>query len=485
MTQRRRGGHQYGDAVVSSGARQLGADRAGSAATAADLVLPAFRREFTPTWLTATAILSGHRPPDGDRPLRVLDLQCRSGINAAVIAAAHPQADIVACDDEPANVERADRLATEARLGNLTVLETGSSNASAALGPVDIALLDDIVSTTDDTGRAGLAALVAGCVRAGGLIVVVYRTRVAWAEVVPLRSLVRLLGPLRDRVSARQVGVVVHMLERLRSGGARYVVDRPAVSALVEHVASLHRDQVADVLMTEHLEPLALVDVAEWLAPTGAVFVGSGRLGDRDGAYGDAPLIELLRDTHDVYLREALDDLAFRPSYRVDVFRRGAAVLPTEARRSLLMDLELVGLGSPERCDDDDDDSSGVIDDAVSRLCKGPARVGDLIEDGSVDAAHADRLVRRLLDRGRAHSRSTGWGAADAHASCSALNRCLAAMDEPTDATLLAAPCIGSAIPVTTEEREVLAARSPTELSSERLPRAELLAHLGITTPQR
>ncbi len=430
-----------------------------------ELLAPAFRPQLTPTWLSATALLAGYQPPDPDRPLRVLDLGCGPGVTAAVIAAAHPLAEVWAADGEPTNVERADRLATASGLANLTVLEanpTARTDSSALPASVDIAIVDDLVSTTDEAGRAALATLLAQRVDPGGLVAVVYRTRIGWSEVIPLRRLALLFAPAGRSPAGWQARAIVDLLEQLRAGGAGYIAERPAVTTFVDQVATMGHQQLTDVLLTEHLEPMALVDVAEWLAPTGATFIGSAALGDQ-GAPADSPLLDLLDDTQDEHLREALRDLVGRPTFRIDVFRRGGAAMSAEAWRSTLMDLELVGLGEAGRAAVDagvnpvDDES---VADAVERLGAGPRRVGELVGDGPLSVPRAQHLVRLLMGRRLAHPRSAGWATADASASCCALNRCLSAVALAPDAAVLASPVIGSAIGVSADdpaERELLA----------------------------
>ena len=132
-------------------------------AIASEFLRPAFRRELTPTWLSTVSALAGQRPLDPDEPLRIVDLRCGTGITAAVIAAAHPAAEIWAGDADPANVERAERLARTAGLRNLTVVENGVGDDwhdAAPPSSVDVALVDDVVSTTDADGRAHLAGLL-------------------------------------------------------------------------------------------------------------------------------------------------------------------------------------------------------------------------------------------------------------------------------------------------------------------------------------
>ncbi len=76
-------------------------------------------------------------------------------------------------------------------------------------------------------------------------------------------------------------------------------------------------------LLTDHLEPLSLDRVIDWLRPTGSDYIGSLRLDD--GVGPESPLGGLLADTADRRLREALHDLATRPAYRLDLFRRGSS----------------------------------------------------------------------------------------------------------------------------------------------------------------
>ncbi len=407
---------------------------------------PAFRRELTPTWLSATTLLAGHRPPDPDRPLRVLDLHCGVGVTAAVIAAVHPAAEVWAVDDRPAMVERTDRLVASAALRNITVLEAGLAD-DALPSSIDVALIDDVVSTTNSSGRAQLAASIVRHVRPGGLVVVGYRTRIGWSEVIPLRCLALLFAQAGQVPVSWQRRAIVDLLVRLRAGGASYITDRSAVSALVELTESMEEEQLAEVLLTPHLEPMGFVDVAEWLAPSGAAFLGTARLGDLD--IGDeSPLHELLDDTQDDALREAFRDLITRATYRIDVFRRGSAPLPAETKEAMLLGLELVAIGerSPTRVDGDALEDDGLLTRAVDRLRDRSAVVGELVAARNV--RQAEQLVRMLMVRGLAHPRSAGWGVADAASPCCALNRCLGQPDLMAPAGILAAPEIGSAIPL-------------------------------------
>jgi SAM-dependent methyltransferase len=377
---------------------------------------PLFRREFTPTWISLAALLAGQPPLDPGRPIRIADLGCRTGVTAAVVAACHPDAEVWALDDDPADIEQAQHLAGAARLDNLTVIErrTGRQGDVRLPAVVDIVVLDDVISTVGAARRDELAEVIGRCVRPGGLVAVSYRSLSGWAEIMPLRRLALLVGGSRDRTD-RNVRVL-DALRRLRDGGASFIRDRSTVSLLVDALVDGRVPGVERMLLSEHLEPMSFDHVARWLRPTGTVFVGSLRLGDE--LTPDTPLGELVADTADRHLREALHDIATRPAYRLDLFRRGSSPLTMAERGARLRTLELVPLGG------------GLHATADERL-----------DTGSTDA-DCESLLRALVDRALAHPRSAGWATSDPSERCRALN---SALERLGGGGWKAVPAIGSA----------------------------------------
>ena len=197
------------------------------------LAPPTFRRELTPTWMSTCAVLAGVPPLDTSRGLRVLDLACRSGVQAAVLAAVHPEAEILAYDHDPAHVERARDLALAAGLDNLFVAEAkDAGRATDGAGDVDVLLLDDVVALSDEDRSAANRDIVRHRVRAGGLVAVSYRTTNAWAELAPLRHLARQLG-VGARGGDDDTAWFLDVLAQLRAGAARHTstVRRSATSS--------------------------------------------------------------------------------------------------------------------------------------------------------------------------------------------------------------------------------------------------------------
>ena len=185
---------------------------------AAEVRPPAFRRELTPTWLRVATLLAGTRPP-GD-VLRVVDLRCRRGVTAAVIAAAHPSLEIFAADVDPSNLDATATLARAAGLENM-IVDDAEVSALRQRGGADIVLLDDVVTTIEAAERDRLGEVIAQVTRPGGLITVSYRTMAGWSELVPVHRFARLLdryGPSDPRARA---GSVLRMLEQMRAAGPR------------------------------------------------------------------------------------------------------------------------------------------------------------------------------------------------------------------------------------------------------------------------
>ena len=300
-------------------------------------------------------------------------------MQAAVLAAVHPGAEVLGYDHDPAHVERARDLAVAAGLDNLSIAEAANLHRLMdGAEDVDLVLLDDVVALSNEARSAEIRDVVRRCVRPGGLVAVTYRTTSAWAEVAPLRHLARLLG-VGTGSGGDGCARFLEVLTRLRDGGARFMVDRPQVRVIVDELLGGGPGVVAALLVEDRSEPTSLAAMSSWLAPAGACFVGSARLDDDELG---RPLSELLADTEDDELREQLRDIAERPVYRIDLFRRGEVLLDEATRRSLLLDLELVDLARRER------------------------RTGRRLLDDGVDPADLDAIVRSSMAQGLAHPAS-------------------------------------------------------------------------------
>jgi hypothetical protein len=343
-------------------------------------------------------LLAGQRPPELSRPFRVAYLGGQGGVTPAVIAAAHPQADVWAWDDRPEQVEATRALRDTAGLGNLAVHERRELPHDLGGDLVDIAVVDRVLDRADDTLRTAITTALGESVRPGGLVAVTYRTVVGWAEITPVLAVMR-------RVAARAAGgredrarFAVEALRQLRLRGALHLTERPWVSSWLDEVFTLDAATVADEYLAFELRPLSHAAVDALMSETGCAWVGTARPGDEMLEGVATELAELIGNTPFGRLREAYRDLATRPIERIDMFRKGAAPLPADVTDTALSGVELTDLTGQE-------DPPTIF---VSELGDDPGR----------------RLLRTLLANGEAYP-SVVPGPADAGTAWARLARTL------------------------------------------------------------
>ncbi len=156
-----------------------------------------FYREITPAWLATAALLLGQRPPDLTRPFRYADLGCGHGFTALVVAATCPEAEVWAFDFNPAHIEWARLLASQAGLANVRFVEASFADLAAlpesALPAFDFMVSHGVLSWISPENRKLLLEVYRQRLRAGGLAYVSYNVTTGWAGMVPLRRLMCLL----------------------------------------------------------------------------------------------------------------------------------------------------------------------------------------------------------------------------------------------------------------------------------------------------
>ena len=189
-------------------------------------------REFTPAWLAFAALLLGQRPPDLARPFRMAELGCGYGLTLAVAAANAPQAAFFGYDFNPAHVEAARLFAQAAGLANLHVEERAIADLvapdGAATADLDIIALHGVWSWVGDTVREDVVRFITQRLRPGGLVFVSYNVLTGFADMLPVRTLMRQVAA-REARSDLAVAAVRPMLDRLRTGAQAYFAAHPAL----------------------------------------------------------------------------------------------------------------------------------------------------------------------------------------------------------------------------------------------------------------
>jgi hypothetical protein len=393
-----------------------------------------FTRELTPTWLATAALVAGQRPPDLGRIERYVQLGAGNGETAAVVAANHPNTDVWVWDRHPEHLDSTRRLADAAGLANLAVHEHRDLPLDLGGGPADVIVVQDVLAAVDDHERARISTAVGATLRPGGLLCVTYPTLVGWAEIAPVQALLRQLA-LAHRGQARDlVPSVLDVLERLRAGGARYLIHRPVVAAWLDALRTLDPAELTARYLRDPFRPMSPAHVAATFAIPGCELVGSARLTDDLDLDLSPELAERVSGAVNRVLQETYRDLATRRSYRLDVYRLGGSPLSAPERHEQLGWVGLAGLAAPE-----EPPAVAVGREAWQQLTSFGVTAAALHDDPE----QVGRIVRILMDAGQAHPVVAGGPTRAATEACEALNAALAA-DGPAD--VQAMPLLGSAI---------------------------------------
>lgn len=396
-----------------------------------------FWPEFTPTWINVATLLAGHRPPRLEGGFRAVYLGTGRRIVAPVVAACHPDAEVITWDIGPSETEAVRRAGEAAQLDNLMVDEDALP-PSPGKPAAEIVVVDQVLDSVSDERRAAILDSIASLVRPGGLVCVAYRTSIGWSETVPVIRLLRYLAARDARPSAVVVDDARALLEHLREGGAEYLTQRPVVAAWLEHVLASDATGVAADYIDRNLRPISHAWLAARLRGLGCSYIGSARLGDPSALQVSPKLGAAARDARSDVLRETITDLAIARSSRVDLFRLGAAPLTARHQASAISSLHLVGLPAPKAAEH----RSPLEAHVAEALDRGPVQVADL----SPSSKQRNALVGRLLSERTAHPVSVHGLEAGTSPRARQLNRYLTDGHLPSDERVLAAPSIGSAI---------------------------------------
>lgn len=344
----------------------------------ADIAYPAgFFPEQSPTHLSVACILNGVEPPPPDRPFTYFELGAGVGLTAAVLAASHPHGRFFANDFQPAHVSAAQAMIDDARLDNLTMLE--SSFADLAAGLVDLPPLDYITmygvySWVNAENRRHIVDFIARYLKPGGVVFVNYNAMPGGSGVGPLQRLMLDYADSNPGPRDAQIDGARDLVDQMIAAGARHFDGN---AALTHRLRSLREDNVqflAHEYLNHGAEPLYHADVARQMALAKLDYVGPA---DPSAAIGaivpDARERALLANCHDPLLRETLRDFLRNTVFRDDVMVRGARRMAPHRQQFWLAQLGVARLTLAQ-----DDDSADALprdtDPAQAEMLREPLR---------------------------------------------------------------------------------------------------------------
>lgn len=435
-----------------------------------DLVYPGlFHRETSPVWIAMAAAAIGQQAPDLARPFRYLDLGCGVGLNTALLAAANPHARFIGVDINPDHIAQGDLHA--ACLPNLTFVQAGfdavaEGRAAGEIldAPFDFIVAHGVYSWIAPERQAALRRIVERCLAPGGLVYLHYTSHPGHSVFAGAQAMMRRIAAVTPGTSRDRLTAAIACLRALEAGGAGYLRSHPAVGEML-----FRGDGDAAALAHDLLAPdwaaLHAGDVMEDMEAAGCAFLGSASVLDNIDALSVPGAAQgVIAGIGDLKARETARDLARNQSVRRDLYRKGLRGLPAHAYRAQLEGMRYHAL--PAMCGAGElviampigpvSVDAMLVDPLRAHLRRSPATFGELV------AAHPSRdapgaLLRALLmlvAAGEVHA-APALAPQDGGEALR-LNRMLSAQGE--GAGWLAAPAIGSAIPVSREECAVAAA---------------------------
>ncbi len=413
-------------------------------------------REMTPPWLALTAVLLGQRPPDLLRPFRYADLGCGFGTTGIFVAATCPQAEVWGFDFNPAHIEVARRCAAEVGLTNITFVEASFADL-AQQPPLDLPAFDFIVSHgvlswVSAANRQHLVDVIGQRLCPGGLAYVSYNTQAGWASLVPLRELMRLVASAGPNRSDQMVPAVLDLLDRARTGGARYFTLHPDLEARLNLLRKQSPRYFAHEFLNADWHPLMFSEVMDAMQEARCLYLGSATLAENfDVASVPGDMIPLVTETHDLRIRETLRDLGMARGFRRDVYRRGLVQLLPLEQAALLEAFRFTRIGTLPEGEISFTTPVGIVTGRpeiytplLAMLRDGPASIDGLRRnDPARTTGDVVQALTLLMGAGQVHPLLPD--PAGGQVTARALNRWIArANGDGADMPRLAAPAIGS-----------------------------------------
>lgn len=434
-----------------------------------------FHRETTPGWLTAVATALGARTPRAEGAFTYLELGCGSALGTAICAAAWPEARFVGVDANPHHMARAQALCDTAGLHNLELRQTTFSALAAApdaaLPLCDFIVLHGVYAWVSPANRQAIVRIVERCLKPGGLVYVSYMSQPGAALLAGAQRLMLLAA---DQSSHTRDGALagLTLLRKLAQGGAGYFAAYPDLAQQLEHMTREAPEYLAHEFLNQHWEPLHVSQVMQDFALAGCRYLGSATpLENIDQISVPAGVQSMLAHEQNREISETLRDLARNQSLRRDLYQRepagsGTTQLSTDEHRAALLAQAVAALpGAPVDGPLRLDTRIGPVDcprelfgPLLQALATEPQTYAGLAQLPAYRQRPGilNQLLQTLVWSGCAHPLRT---TAVSLRPALMLNRALSHTDVATaQPSWLAAPVLGSAVPVSALERSAAAA---------------------------
>lgn len=211
---------------------------------------------------------------DPDKPFTAIDLGCGYGLSTLFHAAAYPDATFVGVDARGGHISWATGTATAADLDNATFLHATFDEVGARLPQADVMTAHGVWSWVTDDVRRQVLAVIATCLKPGGIFYVSYNALPGMASMLPVREQLvaafrRAGGGIEQRIAAAFADTIAAL------------PDQPEIVARLRRLATAPSSYLAHEFFQDQWRCFTADEVAAACAECDLQFVGAaGIIGD-------------------------------------------------------------------------------------------------------------------------------------------------------------------------------------------------------------
>ncbi len=191
--------------------------------------------------------------------------------------------------------------------------------------------LHGIWTWIDDDNRRVIVDFVRRKLKVGGVLYISYNTFPGWADVAPLRHLMKEhadnFGVPGQGIVSR-AGDAINFVERLMAVNPRFAKANPHVPERYRSSTNKDRLYVAHEFFNQHWHPMHFSDMKEWLSPAKMQFACTAHLQDHIPAINiTEEQRAFLEQIPDAGFRESAADFMVNRQFRRDYWVKGARAL--------------------------------------------------------------------------------------------------------------------------------------------------------------
>ncbi|BBK34037.1 methyltransferase family protein [Stella humosa] len=327
------------------------------------------------------------RLPTQDR-FNYVEFGCGQALSLLIMAAGNPNATFYGIDYSAAHIARARRMADQAGLANVVLMERAFEDMKPEdLPPIDMAVLHGVYSWIPPAARDALVDVIDRHLRPGGIVYVSYNTLTSWTALLPIQKLLTEFAAQASGSPEDRARKALDFLEKLLETNSGHFKDAKALAAWLKHTKGGDIRYVLHEYFVSHWEPTPHSEVAARFGRAKLNYVGTCDVVDTLDRFILQPAAsKALSEVPAGPLRETAGDLMRNNGFRRDVYVRGPVATTPSEWRDRVREQRFALIRRRDRCGMSAKFPIGTVelnkeafDPALDRLADGPATLGDLL----------------------------------------------------------------------------------------------------------